>query len=171
MLSNSRGPDSLKEDVAALGTGAVAATIQDAAREGIVVLGVPWLKIHEALRNLPAWNNRILIDATNQFVSPTELMDLQGRISSEIVAGLAPGARVVKALNNLFVERLSAGPVVPAGRRITFISGDDREAKGSVAALLEQIGFAVVDLGSLHVGGLTQQAGGPLAGLDLVLGT
>jgi hypothetical protein len=45
---------------------------------------------------LPAWNGRVLIDATNPFseYSPNlVLADLGGKGASEIVAGLALGAR------------------------------------------------------------------------------
>jgi len=44
----------------------------------------------------------VLIDATNPFVetSPTlVLADLGGKGASEVVAALAPGARIVKAFN------------------------------------------------------------------------
>jgi 8-hydroxy-5-deazaflavin:NADPH oxidoreductase len=34
--------------------------------------------------------------------------------------------------------------------------------------LLESLGFSVIDLGNLREGGLIQQAGGPLAGRDLL---
>jgi predicted dinucleotide-binding enzyme len=168
LLSNSKGPESLHEVVARLGSKARAVTSFEAASAEMVMLGVPWLKLAEALHGLPAWGNRILIDATNQFVTATELADLHGRVSSEIVSALAPGARVVKALNNLFVERFDDGPGVAGGQRITFVSGNDADANEQVGTLLRGFGFAVINLGSLHVGGLMQQAGGPLAGLDLV---
>jgi predicted dinucleotide-binding enzyme len=35
--------------------------------------------------------------------------------------------------------------------------------------LIESFGFAVIDLGGLVSGGRMQQAGGPLAGLDLFM--
>jgi predicted dinucleotide-binding enzyme len=42
------------------------------------------------------------------------------------------------------------------------------DAKTTVGALLRTFGFAVIDLGNLRDGGLLQQAGGPLAGLDIL---
>jgi predicted dinucleotide-binding enzyme len=166
-LSNSRGPASLRDIVQALGAKAKAGTVREAAAAPLVMLGVPWLQVSAALAHLPSWNNRVLIDATNQFVSATELQDLGGQVSSELVAELAPGARVIKALNNLLVARLEAGGAVGGGQRVTFISGDDGAAKSMVGDVCSSIGFAVIDLGSLRVGGLMQQAGGPLAGIDL----
>lgn len=168
LISNSRGPQTLQGVVMQLGPGSASATIAEAARASIVLFAVPWLKIDAALEGLPDWENSIVIDATNQFNTPPELEDLHGRVSSEIVAAKLPEARVVKALNNLFAEHLEEGAQVQGGQRVAFVSGDDADAKRSVGWLLSTLHFAVIDLGSLHVAGLTQQAGGPLAGLDLV---
>jgi len=41
------------------------------------------------------------------------------------------------------------------------------DALGRVVALLEEIGFAGIDLGSLRTGGAMQQLGGPLSALNL----
>jgi 8-hydroxy-5-deazaflavin:NADPH oxidoreductase len=38
-----------------------------------------------------------------------------------------------------------------------------------VTSVIEGFGYAVIDLGDLESGGLMQQAGGPLAGKDLLL--
>src|SRR6266700_2004287 len=62
-------------------------------------------------------------------------IDLQGRVSSEVVAGLVPGASVVKAFNHLRAEVLTADPRAAGGRRVLFYSGDDSAAKAEVAAL------------------------------------
>ena len=48
-----------------------------------------------------------------------------------------------------------------------FISGDDAQAKKPLHDLIEQAGFACVDLGTLATGGRLQQLGGPLAGIRL----
>jgi predicted dinucleotide-binding enzyme len=65
VLSNRRGPDSLADVVAELGNGASAATAAVAASLDYVLLAVPWPHIEDVLRGLPAWNGRVLIDATN----------------------------------------------------------------------------------------------------------
>ncbi len=88
--------------------------------------------------------------------------------TSQLVAALAPGARVVKALNNMTVPNLEADPVVNGARRVAFISADDDDAKKRVETLLKAVGYCVIDLGNLRDGGLIQQAGGPLAGRDLL---
>src|SRR6185436_992613 len=66
-LSNSRGPDSLREIVNQLGPGAMAATREEAAACEMVLLAVPWDNVLEILAGLPTWNNQILVDGTNPF--------------------------------------------------------------------------------------------------------
>ncbi len=66
VIANSRGPESLASMVSALGDGASAATLADAAASGIVVLAVPWARVPEALEGLQ-WNGQIVIDTTNDF--------------------------------------------------------------------------------------------------------
>ena len=75
---------------------------------------------------------------------------------------------MVKALNNMTAPNLEANPVVNGARRVAFVSADDDGAKKRVQTLLENCGYSVVDLGNLRDGGLIQQAGGPLAGRDML---
>jgi 8-hydroxy-5-deazaflavin:NADPH oxidoreductase len=96
------------------------------------------------------------------------LADLNGKGASEIVAGLAPGARVVKAFNSIVTAHFNEGPEKNGGRRVIFISGDDPEAKEFIKELIKSFGFEPIDLGGLVTGGRLQQAGGPLAGRELV---
>ena len=168
-LSNSRGPGSLREIVNRLGPGTMAATREEAAACEMVLLAVLWDNVPETLASLPKWKNQILIDGTNPFhgkagdFTPANVGNLS---TSQFVAALAPGARVVKALNNMIVPNLEADPVLNGARRVAFISADDAGAKKRVEALLKTFGYSVVDLGNLRDGGLIQQAGGPLAGRD-----
>jgi predicted dinucleotide-binding enzyme len=169
-LSNSRGPDSLREIVNRLGPGAIAATKEEAAACEIVLLAVPWDNVPETLASLPKWKNQILIDGTNPFHGKARnfsLANVRNLSTSQLIAALAPGARVVKALNNMIVPNLEADPVVNGARRVAFISADDDNAKKRVQTLLDGFGYSVIDLGNLRDGGLIQQAGGPLAGRDL----
>jgi len=57
-----------------------------------VLLAVPWRNVESALKSLPSWTNRVLIDATNPFVEISPklvLADLGGKGASEVVAALA----------------------------------------------------------------------------------
>jgi len=170
IVSNSRGPESLADIVKQLGPRAKAGTRQDAAQADVVVLSVNWPHVPAALSDLPAWNGRILIDATNPVLQPGfRLAELNGSTSSEIVASLAPGARVVKTGNTLLRAELAADPKEAGGHRVLFMSGDDDDAKAVVSGILEKAGFAVIDLGGLATGGKLQQfPGGPLPTLNLI---
>ena len=170
-LSNSRGPESLREIINQLGPGAMAATTKEAAACEMVLLAVPWDNVPDTLASLPKWKNQIVIDGTNPFhgeAASFTLADVGNLSTSQLVAALAPGARVVKALNTMPVPNLEADPIVNGARRVAFISADDYGAKKRVATLLESFGYSVIDLGNLRDGGLIQQAGGPLAGRNLL---
>jgi predicted dinucleotide-binding enzyme len=68
----------------------------------------------------------------------------------------------------MIVPNLEAEPVVDGARRVAFVSADDNDAKKRVKTLLDSLGYSIIDLGDLRHGGLIQQAGGPLAGRDLL---
>jgi len=163
VIANSRGPGSLASVVSALGDGVSAGTVDEAASAGIVVIAVPWDRVPEAVRGL-TWDRQVVIDATNDF----DPSDLDGRTSSERVAGLVGSARVVKAANTLGAAVLGADPHEAGGQRVIFVSGDDADAKSAVIALFEDAGFVAIDLGDLIRGGGMQQIRGPLAGVNLI---
>jgi 8-hydroxy-5-deazaflavin:NADPH oxidoreductase len=169
-ISNSRGPESLKELVRELGASIKAGTCEEAAHADIVFVAVNWTKLSAALANLPDWKGRIVVDANNPIEAPLfKPADLRGRVSSAVFADLVPGARVVKAFNHLRAELLATDPGSDGGQRVLFYSGDDTAAKAEIAALIERLGFAGIDLGSLEVGGkLAQFPGGPLPNQNLI---
>src|SRR6266705_3812281 len=147
-LSNTRGPDSLRELANRLGPGAMAATREEAAACEMVLLAVPWDNVPETLASLPKWNNQILIDGTNPFHGKAGkfiLADVGNLSTSQFIAVLAPGARVVKGLNTMIVSTLEADPVVNGARRVAFISSDDDNAKKRVQTLLDGFGYSVID--------------------------
>jgi 8-hydroxy-5-deazaflavin:NADPH oxidoreductase len=171
VLSSRRGPEALAGKIADLGRGVSAATVEEAASLDYVLLAVPWPNVEDALRGLPAWNGRVLIDATNPFIEYSPklvLADLGGKRASEVVAGLAPGALVVKAFNSIVTARFNEGPIKNGGRRVIFVSGDHPEPTEFIKSVIEGFGFVPIYLGGLVTGGRLQQAGGPLAGRDLV---
>jgi 8-hydroxy-5-deazaflavin:NADPH oxidoreductase len=172
VLSARRGPQALGDIVAGLGPNASADTVQEVARLELVMLAVPWLQVPSALDGLPNWAGRILVDTTNPFTQlepELVLADLGGTGASEIVAAHAPGARVVKAFNAIRMEHYDKGPKFHDGKRVIFVSGDDKDAKAVVIGLVNDFGYVPVDLGGLVSGGRMQQAGGPIAGHDWVV--
>jgi len=169
-LSNSRGPDSLKDLVRELGPTIEAGTREAAASKDIVLVAVNWSRLPAALAGLPDFAGRIVIDANNPIEAPLfKPAELNGRASSEVFAELVPGARVVKAFNHLQPHLLASDPAAEGGKRVLFFSGDDAKAKASVGALISQLGFSGIDLGSLAIGArFVQFPGGPLPVLNLV---
>jgi predicted dinucleotide-binding enzyme len=154
-ISNSRGPETLGDLAATLGPGARAVTTSEAARFGEVVLVAIPLKDYTAL---PAddLRGKIIVDAMNYYPDRDghyPRLDSGETTSSEMLAAQLPGSRVVKAFNTIWFEHLKTkgNKTAPVDqRRAIFISGDDSEAKGVVSKLIEDIGFGLYDLGSLH---------------------
>jgi predicted dinucleotide-binding enzyme len=153
-ISNSRGPETLRNLIAELGPNARAATPAEAARFGeMVLLAIP-LKDYTTL---PAddLRGRIVIDAMNYYPNRDcniAALDSGETTSSAMVAAHLPGARVVKAFNTIWFEHLKtkgnkSAPIDQ--RRAIFISGDDADAKAAVSRLIEEIGFGPFDMGSL----------------------
>lgn len=174
-LSNSRGPASLEGLVADINRAAGAtrvhgATAKDAAEFGeVVLLAVPWRK-PEAWPSAPAVRGKIVIDAMNAYSDTGGIADLGNSTSSEEVSKRLPGARLVKAFNTIRWSHLAeqGRPDLPLPeRRAIFVAGDDAEAKRVVSRLIEQIGFAPVDTGTLREGGRSQQPGTPVYNRNL----
>jgi 8-hydroxy-5-deazaflavin:NADPH oxidoreductase len=168
VMSNSKGPDSLRSLARELGASVRAGSVKEAAEQDIVVVAVPWDRVEEALYRLPAWNGRIVVDATNAVIVPGyRAVDLGCRASSEVFASLVPGARVVKGFNTLVAAVLASDPSVSGGQRVLFYSGDDVAAKQGFHQLATEAGFAAIDLGNLAASRV-QQFPGPLAAINFI---
>ncbi len=169
-VSNSRGPATLASLVASIGTNARAATPEDAVKFGdAVLLALPYRRMDQ----LPAagmFRGKIVIDAMNAYSGVGQVMDLGESTSSEEVAKRLSGARLVKAFNTMGWNTLASGSR-PAyeDRLAVFIAGDDAAAKATVAKLIEDIGFASIDTGSLRDGGRRQQPGSPIYGRPMTV--
>src|SRR4051812_38719407 len=160
-ISNSRGPESLTELVGELGQSVRAASVDEAARFGeVVLLAIPW-RTPEGLPRAEAVAGKIVIDAMNPYTEQGEPFDLgDATTSSEEVSKRLPGARLVKAFNTIYFKHLQEqgrADLPVEERRAIFVAGDDEEAKRVVSRLIEEIGFAPVDTGSLRDGGRRQQ--------------
>ena len=168
-IANSRGPETLADVVRDIGPTLTAGTGEEVAASDVVLVAINWSKLPGALASLDL-SGRIVIDANNPIEAPLfKPAELHGRASSEVFAGLVPGARLVKAFNHLPPPLLAGDPQAEGGRRVLFYSGDDAQAKAEVGRLIDRIGFFGVDLGPLSVGArLVQFPGGPLPALNLV---
>jgi predicted dinucleotide-binding enzyme len=159
-ISNSRAPESLQDLVKELGPNARAMRVDEAAAWAeVILLAVPWRK-PEALPSPGLVAGKIVIDAMNPYREGGGTYDLGESTSSEETARRLPKARLVKAFNTIYFRHLadSGRADLPLEqRRAIFLAGDDAEAKKAIAELIEQIGFAPVDTGSLRDGGRLQQ--------------
>jgi len=163
-IANSRGAETLKDLVAELGENAQAASVEETAQFGeIVFISIPFGKYKQLPAN--AFDGKIVVDSNNYYPERdgnfAELDDNK-TTSSELLAEHLRGVRLVKGFNTIWFEHLKTqGDVhLPTEeRRAIFIAGDDAEAKQTAARLIEEIGFAAVDTGSLRDGGLTQEPG------------
>jgi hypothetical protein len=151
-LSNSRGPDTLQDLVDDLGPNAKALTTEKAAEFGDVVMeAIPYAYVE----SLPAdaLTGKILISASNYYPQRDGDIDFDGQTQTERVAAMFPETRVVKAFNTIYWEHLrdQGDPSAPMEeRRVIPLAGDDADAKAVVSSLIEEIGFAPLDLGSLR---------------------
>jgi 8-hydroxy-5-deazaflavin:NADPH oxidoreductase len=174
VVSNSRGPKTLADFVADLGPSATAGTREQAVECDVVILATNWVSVPEALKGID-WRGRILIDATNAHMDPKPDISLEGvtrsraalmgRTSSEMVAEMAVGARLVKSISNMPMSWIQDfSPNKP--RTVIFTSGDDAEAKKLVIDMINGIGFVAIDLGSLATGGAMHEVGAQLSGIE-----
>ncbi|WP_224994640.1 NADPH-dependent F420 reductase [Cesiribacter sp. SM1] len=169
IMSNKSGTDALDATVKTFGSKVKAGTVDEASEADIILLSIPWTEVSEVLHKKKSWNGKIILDSTNAISFPSfKPLDLGEKTSSEIVAAAAQGARVVKAFNTIEAATLASDPNEGKGKRVVVISGDDAAAKAEVLQLLDKMGFAGIDLGSLASGGKLQGFGGPFTGNNII---
>ena len=153
LVFGSRDPQGQKAQalVKSIGEKVCADTIAAAAGWGeVVVLAVPWNAAEETLRSAGSLADKLLIDCTNA-IGPGMQPALPNTTSGgELVAGWAPGAKVVKAFNTVGFE-VMANPDFGGQKASLFFCGDDPLAKAKAARLIMEAGFESVDSGPLSV--------------------
>jgi 8-hydroxy-5-deazaflavin:NADPH oxidoreductase len=154
VISNSRGPETLKTLVAELGAHARAATVDDAAAAGdLVVVTIP-LKNYRQVPVAPL-AGKIVIDTNNYYPERDghiDALDTHKTTTSELLQSHLGTSKVVKAFNHIVAAALTTDgqPKGTVNRRALAIAGDDAGAKATVAALIDEFGFDVVDIGPLR---------------------
>ncbi|MEV0218894.1 NAD(P)-binding domain-containing protein [Streptomyces sp. NPDC050704] len=152
VLSNSRGPQTLRALTDHLGPRARAATPAEAAAAGDwTVVAVPF----SAVPHLPAnaLAGKTVIDANNYYrrrdgvIAEPETGSLT---AGELFQRYVPRARAVKTFSTIYFEHLLAlaRPAGSPDRSALPITGDDDAAKESVTALLDRLGYDTVDAGA-----------------------
>jgi len=136
----------------------------------VLVVAVPFGRYRE----LPTAGvaGKVVIDTNNYYSGRDgnfEELDDGRTTSSELLQEHLAGARVVKAFNSIQWQRLldDGRPEGDPSRIGIPISGDDEEAKRTVAGLIDQIGFDAVDAGALGEGGRKHQPGATAYGANL----
>jgi 8-hydroxy-5-deazaflavin:NADPH oxidoreductase len=168
-IAHNSGVTALQAAASRMGPDVKAVPVAEALQCDMVFLAVPFDAVAAVITGACPWNGRILVDCTNAIDFPAFTpRDLGGRPSSEIVADLAHGARVVKAFNTLPAAILALPAGAAGGHRVVFLSGSDGSAKAEVSELATVFGFAPIDIGTLSAGGRLQQFGGPLAVHNLI---
>jgi len=153
VVSNSRGPETLKELVSELGPRARASTAREAAEAGdLVVVTIPLKNIGD-LPPAPL-AGKIVIDTNNYYPQrdgQIAELDEERTTTSELLQRHLPKSKVVKAFNHIYAAELTTHgqPAGTPNRRALAIAGNDAEAKGVVTQLIDQFGFDVVDIGPL----------------------
>jgi 8-hydroxy-5-deazaflavin:NADPH oxidoreductase len=153
VLSNSRGPDSLTALVAELGSRARAATPEEAALAGdIVVVTVP-LNVYRSVPVDPL-AGKIVIDTNNYYPERDGRfpeLDRESTTTSDLLQAHLATSKVVKAFNHIYAADLTRHGQARGtpNRRALVIAGNDAEAKKTVADLIDHFGFDVVDVGPL----------------------
>jgi predicted dinucleotide-binding enzyme len=156
VIGNSRGPETLAELVAELGPSARAATAEDAAKTGdIVVVSIP-LKNYREVPVAPL-GGKVVIDTNNYYPQRDghiAELDNESTTTAELLQAHLPTSKLVKAFNHIYAAELTTHGQ-PAGskkRRALVIAGDDAAAKTVVTKLLDDFGFDTVDAGPLKEG-------------------
>ena len=156
VIGNSRGPETLAVLVAELGPSARAATAEDAARTGeIVVVSIP-LKNYREVPVAPL-AGKVVIDTNNYYPQRDghiAELDNESTTTAELLQAHLPKSKVVKAFNHIYAAELTTHrqPAGSKNRRALVIAGDDAAAKTVVTKLLDDFGFDTVDAGPLKEG-------------------
>jgi len=157
VLSNSRGPESLKSWVNKLGPQSSASTAQDIAKNDnikIVVLSVPLIVVSKLLSSLEM-KNKVILDTSNYYpMRDGDIKQLQSNAltTCEYVAQyLDDSNKSVKVFNNIDSIHLLTNATKDTAKQTTLpIAGDDKEAKSIATEFINNIGYQVLDYGTLQ---------------------
>ena len=136
-------PEALSHPGASTGTAAEVVQRADA-----VILATPWGAAEEALRSVPDFGGRPLLDATNPIGPGLTLTHGHTTSGGEQVQQWAPTARVVKVFNSTGMENMAA-PQYPVGPSMMLACGDDAEAVALAVGLARDLGFETHAFGPL----------------------
>jgi NADPH-dependent F420 reductase len=134
------------------GSPATSGAVGEALTGDVVVLAVPYAAAVPLVQQYgDQLSGKVVVDITN----PINLETFDGLVTpadssaaQEIAKAAPAGTRVVKAFNTTFAGTLVEGQVKDQPLDV-FIAGDDAEAKGAVASVVEAGGLRAIDAGPL----------------------
>lgn len=126
----------------------VATPAEAVARAEVVVISVPWGVVPDALAEAGPLEGKVVIDTTNQFGPGPHPAHTQ--TAAAFNAARMPGARYTKSFNTLTAAFQAAAADRGLGTKVVqWLCGDDPSATATVAALIEDAGYAPVYLGGV----------------------
>ncbi|NEP19964.1 MAG: NAD(P)-binding domain-containing protein [Leptolyngbya sp. SIO4C1] len=154
VMFSSRHPEELQAMADAVG--AQVGDSKTAADFGdIILLAVPFGIVPALVEEIGPLEGKILIDATNPYPQrdgdiAQQVIDDANQTATGFIASQFRGAKTVKAFNSIYFKVLEEQAFQSGDDRIAVqITSDDVAAKQTVAGLIEEIGFAPQDIGSL----------------------
>ena len=152
---------SLAADLQDTGGAVSGAEVQESLSGDVVVLATPYEGALDFVDSrAEELAGKVVVDITN----PVDWSTFEGLVTpadssaAEEIAKRIPDARVVKAFNTTFAGTLVSGEV--AGEQLdVLLAGDDDDAKGRVARMVEAGGLRPVDVGPLRRARQLEQLG------------
>lgn len=133
----------------------------------VVIVATGYGDAVAALRSAGSLDGKVVVDITNPLTADYMGLTLGFDTSAaEEIQKAFPKARVVKAFNTVFAQVLAAGPKLDGETVPVFVAGEDKQARETVAALVNSLGFLAVDAGGVKNARYLE----PLAGLNVYLG-
>ena len=114
----------------------------------VLVVAIPAAALAEVMKRVGDVSGTIIVDCTNGIGPGLVMTAPAGTSSPEQLAALAPGARIVRAFNQQGAETLREAKFDDQ-HAVSFVAGDDDEARQIVVSLSSDIGLDSVDAGPL----------------------
>ena len=153
VIANSRGPETLADLIAELGPRARAATPEEAATAGDVVLVAVPLKAYRDVPVAPL-AGKIVLDANNYYFERDghiAELDAGEATTAGLMQAHLPESKVAKAFNHIGANEIptTGSPTGTPNRRAIATASDHPEAIEFVTALYDELGFDTAVIGGL----------------------
>jgi NADPH-dependent F420 reductase len=146
----SRDPADASAIAAKTGARVATSNVDAIERAFVVALAVPATSLPEIAAEIaPTVAGKVVIDVTNRMsFGPTGPTIDAGPSNAEQLAGLLPGAAVVKAFNTVFATHQD-DPIAEGIQLDGFVAADDPVARATVLELVDSVGLRPIDAGPL----------------------